>query len=198
MRKPVSVLLVLLFSVVVAVVWMVAVVNPVVTGYARAVLEAYTVDCVNRAMARVVEIDTYRELTDVRWSSSGMITGINVNMAVANKISGDVAGFSREHLDIMTAGGVPVPIGTFSGVPVLVGRGKAVKLRIQPLGVVNCRFDSSFTSGGINQTRHRVQLYADTTVNIVLPLSTHRVNVSVVMLFSESIIIGEVPQYVIP
>jgi sporulation protein YunB len=190
------------FSAVIAVlavtVYSFAVVNPVVYEYARAVLEAYTVDSVNRAMSQVIEADTYRTLTDIRRTESGAIVSINFNMSVANTIAGNVAEFSQVNLDNMTDGGVPVPVGTFSGVPVLVGRGKPVMLKIKPLGVVNCRFDSSFTTGGINQTRHRMLLYADTTVNVVLPLATRRLEVSIVMLFSESIIIGEVPQYVIP
>jgi sporulation protein YunB len=173
-------------------------VNPVVAEYARAVLETYTVAAVNRAVTQTVEMDTYSNLTDIRRTDSGAITSINVNMAIANKIASDIAGFSQNNLDSMTDGGVPVPVGTFSGVPVLVGRGKPIMLKIKPLGVVNCRFDSLFTTGGINQTRHRVLLFSDTTVNVILPLYTKRVEVSIMMLFSESIIIGEVPQYIIP
>jgi sporulation protein YunB len=198
MRKSASVFLILTVVFVFLLAWVAAVVNPVAAEYARAVLETYTVDAVNRAMTKVVETDTYNELTDIRRTESGAITSINVNMAVANKIAGNIAEFSQVNLDSMTDGGIPIPVGTFSGIPVLVGRGSPVLLKIKPLGVVNCRFDSSFTSGGINQTRHRMLLYADTTANIILPLYTKRTVVSVVMLFCESIIIGEVPQYVIP
>jgi sporulation protein YunB len=192
MRRPLSVILVLAFVFMSVTVWLVAVVNPIVAEYARAVLETYTVDAVNRAMAQVIETDTYRDLADIRRTANGAITSINVNMAAANKIASNIAGFSQTNLDTMTNGGVPVPVGTFSGIPMLVGRGGQVLLKIQPFGVVNCRFDSSFTSGGINQTRHRILLYADTTANIILPLYTKRAEVSVVMLFSESVIIEQV------
>jgi sporulation protein YunB len=198
MRKMSSFVLAALIAAVSGVVYTAAVVNPVAAEYARAVLETFTVNAVNRAMTQVIEADTYSALTDIRRADSGAITSISVNMAVANKIAGDVAGFSQANLDTMTNDGIPIPVGTFSGVPLLVGRGSPIMLKIKPLGVVNCRFDSSFTSGGINQTRHRMLLYADTTVNVILPLFSKRTEVSVVMMFSESIIIGEVPQYIIP
>jgi sporulation protein YunB len=175
-----------------------AVVNPVVYEYARAVLETYTVDSVNRAMTDVIKMDTYSTLTDIRRTESGAIISISYNMSVANTIAGNVAEFSQVNMDSMTDGGIPVPVGTFSGVPLLVGRGKPIMLKIKPLGVVNCRVDSTFTTGGINQTRHRMLLYADTTINVVLPLAVKRLEVSIVMMFSESIIIGEVPKYIIP
>ncbi|MDR1917837.1 MAG: sporulation protein YunB [Christensenellaceae bacterium] len=198
MRRVSAFVFALVVVVVSVAVYLLGIINPIVGEYARAVLETYTVDAVNRAMTQVVEMDTYTALTDIRRTASGAITSINVNMAVANKIAGNISAISQTNLDTMTVGGVPIPVGTFSGVPILVGRGSPIMLKIKPLGVVNCRFDSSFTTGGINQTRHKVLLYADTTVNVILPLYTKRVEVTVMMLFSESIIIGEVPQYVIP
>jgi sporulation protein YunB len=198
MRKASAFVFAAVIIVLSGLVYTAAVVNPVVADYARAVLEKYTVDAVNNALASAVEIDTYNDLTDIRRTASGTITSINVNMVLANKTAGGIAKSSQANLDTMTDGGIPIPIGTFSGVPLLVGRGKPIMLQIKPLGAVNCRFDSSFTSGGINQTRHRVLLYADTTVNVVLPLFSKRTEVSIMMLFSESIIIGEVPQYIIP
>jgi sporulation protein YunB len=198
MRRGTAYFLTAIVIALAVIVYTVVAVNPVVAEYARAVLETYTVDAVNRAVTQTIQMDTYSDLTDIRRAESGAITSINVNMAVANNIASNVAEFSQVNLDNMTDGGIPVPVGTFSGIPILVGRGKPIMLKISPVGAVNCRFDSLFTSAGINQTRHRVLLFADTTINVILPLSAKRVEVSIMMMFSESIIIGEVPQYIIP
>jgi sporulation protein YunB len=188
-------------AVMIIVVWtafLFAVVNPTVANYAQAELEALTVKAVNSGVTDVVETHTYSELIDVRRKENGSITSINVDMVKTNKIASDIATKSQNYLDNMAAGGLDVPIGTFSGVPILVGKGHIVKLKIKLIGSVNCRFDSSFVSGGINQTRHSMSLYVDTIVSVVLPLYTKRTEVAIQMLFCESIIIGDVPSYIIP
>lgn len=169
------------------------VVSPVVVNYSKSEIYAMAVNSVNAGIKDTLQINTYSEVTDVRRDGNGKITSINIDMVKMNSLSSAVGNKSYEHLSAAARGGISVPIGTFTGVPLLVGWGFPINLNINPAGSINSRFDSTFISGGYNQTRHRIVLYFDTVVNVVLPLSTHKVTVAVEMPLCESIIIGEVP-----
>ncbi len=63
-----------------------------------------------------------------------------------------------------------------------------------PIGAVASRFESQFTSVGINMTKHTLYLYVDVHVSIVMPIKTFEFYSSIQVLLAESIIIGEVPE----
>jgi len=173
-------------------------VNPIVAGAAQAKIEAMTIKAVNRAIAGVVTAGTYRELTDVRYDAQGKITSITANMMQMNGLSSDIALTSQGFLELFAAQGIDVPMGTFSGLPILTGRGPAINLRVVPIGAVNCAFDSVFIGQGINQTKHRVTLRVRTMVNLIMPLGNRNVKSEVEVLLSDSIIVGEVPEFMWP
>lgn len=176
-------------------IFVVTVVNPVVLNYAHAALDALTVQAVNAGVGDVVTADDYGQLTDIRRDPSGVITSISADVVEMNRIATQVADRAQSHLNQMGATGIAIPLGTFSGIPLLVGRGLPVILEIKLIGAVNCRFDSVFAAAGINQTQHKITLYVDAVVDIVLPLYTKRTNIAVQMLFADSIIVGKVPEF---
>ena len=183
--------------VVLVVVWLAVVVNPVVFNYAGAVLDAVAVRAVNCGVADVVNADTYSSLTDIRRDASGTITSISANAAAMNALAVEVSSRAQAYLATIGDDGIPVPWLTFSGVPFLVGRGSAVKLKMQLVGAVNCNFDSEFKTAGINQTEHKITLRTYAVVDVVLPFYTKRTNVAIEMLFADSIIVGRVPEFLV-
>ena len=187
----------LLVVLVLLVTYVVAVVNPVVFNYADAVVDAVTVQAVSRGVADVVNTDTYSSLTDIRRDNNGTITSINADALKMNLLAMQVSTRAQEYLTACATQGIPVPLGTFSGVPFWVGRGMPIKLNLQLVGAVNCNFESEFNSAGINQTEHKITLRSYATVDIILPLYTKRANVVIEMLFSDSIIVGEVPEFML-
>ena len=66
-------------------------------------------------------------------------------------------------------------------------------MKIVPVGAVSTEFMSEFSSAGINQTRHRIFLKLDTTVQMVIPTGTQTARVSAQVPVAESIIVGAVP-----
>ena len=197
MRRKTKWLCWLLVVLVLLVAYVVAVVNPVVFNYADAVVDAVTVQAVSRGVADVVNTDTYSSLTDIRRDNNGTITSINADALKMNLLAMQVSTRAQEYLTACATQGIPVPLGTFSGVPFLVGRGMPIKLNLQLVGAVNCNFESEFNSAGINQTEHKITLRSYATVDIILPLYTKRANVVIEMLFSDSIIVGEVPEFML-
>ena len=195
MRKVTRWLLKMGVFVVAVGIWLAVVVSPVVFHYADAVLEAVTVQAVNRGVADVVNAETYSTLTDIRRDQDGTITSINADAVAMNVLAVAVSARAQAYLASMGTDGIPVPVGTFSGIPFLVGQGFPVKLNLQLVGAVNCNFDSEFKTAGINQTEHKITLRTYAVVDIILPFYTKRTNVAIEMLFADSIIVGQVPEF---
>lgn len=197
MRKVTRWLLTVSVVAVVIIAWLVVVVNPVVFNYADAALDAMAMQAVNSGVADVVNTVTYGNLTDIRRDANGTITSINANAVAMNLLSAQVSARAQTYLDTKSDEGIPVPIGTFSGVPFLVGHGVPINLNLRLVGAVNCNFESEFKTAGINQTEHKITLRTYATVDVVLPFYTKRTNVVIEMLFSDSIIVGQVPEFLL-
>ena len=90
--------------------------------------------------------------------------------------------------------GLPIQIGTFSGVPFLIGRGPTINLNLVPISVVSGKFDSEFSSVGINMTKHTLFLYINVHVSVVLPIQAYDIYSTNQVLLGESIIMGKVPE----
>lgn len=90
--------------------------------------------------------------------------------------------------------GVNIPLGTFFGLPILVGQGPNVNIKLIPIGSINCVFSSKFSNAGINQTNHKIYLEVYSNINIILPTASHTVNTKTQIMIAENIIIGKVPQ----
>ena len=197
MRRVTSWVLRIGLVIAVAAVWLVFAVNPVVFNYAGALIDAVAVQAVNNSVADVVNTETYSNLTDIRRDQNGTITSINADAVAMNLLAVKVSTYAQNYLASLGNEGIPVPLGTFSGLPFLVGHGWAVKLNFKLVGAVNCSFDSEFKTAGINQTVHKITLRSYAVVDVVLPFCTKRTKVFVDMLFADSIIVGEVPEFML-
>ena len=60
--------------------------------------------------------------------------------------------------------------------------------------MVSGKFDSEFSSVGINITKHTLFLYIDVHVSIVLPINSYDIYSTNQVLLAESIILGKVPE----
>jgi len=174
---------------------MIAFVNPIVVNYSAAKIEAMTIKAVNRSINQIVRHDTFRDLVDIRYGGDGKITSLTTNMLQMNGLASDIAVKTQYEIERLATVGIEVPLGTFSGLPILTGKGRNIKLRVVPVGSINCSFASDFSAAGINQTRHRIILRVNSIVNLVMPLTTRRIEAVVEVMLCESIIIGEVPEW---
>jgi sporulation protein YunB len=184
-----------LITLVLMVGFMVAFVNPIVVNYSAAKIDAMTIKSVNRAVSQVVGTNTYRDLVDIRYDAQGKITSLTSDMIQINTLASSIALTAQGELDILATDGLDVPIGTFTGLPILTGKGRNINIGVIPIGSISTSFTSEFTSAGINQTRHRIVLTVHSTVHLVLPLHNRAVHAEIQVMLCESIIIGEVPEF---
>jgi len=169
-------------------------VNPIIISVSEARVRALSVLAVNNAIGEVVtNPDLYNELVKVQEDETGQITLIQANAIAVNHLNKRLMLATQQQIEDMGGVGVKIPLGSFSGLPVLNGLGPKVTIRLFPVGNVQCTFVSEFKSAGINQTNHKILVNMETRVSLVLPLATKQVTTMTQMLICESIIVGRVP-----
>ena len=171
------------------------VVNPVIIATSTAKVRSLSQRAVENVVWQVLsDSSIYDRLINTVRDEHGNIVALNSNSATINMLAIELTERSQEALSKMGAGGVNIPIGSFSGMPIFTGRGPNINIKMLPIGTIYCKFFSSFTSAGINQTNHRVYLRVHSSVSVILPMANQIVDTQTELMISESIIIGKIPE----
>ncbi|MBS6464142.1 MAG: sporulation protein YunB [Firmicutes bacterium] len=159
-------------------------------------IDALMTTAVNQAVFLTLEDKTnYEDVVTVTRNESGDIQLLAANSVKINYINRLVAYTAQEKLGEYYEEGLPVPLGTLSGIRVLSGYGREIYLDIVTIGNVTCQFYSEFDEAGINQTRHSVYLNVRAETDIVIPTRTKTVCSETSVLICEAVIVGKVPEF---
>lgn len=170
-------------------------VNPIIISISEAKVRSLSVRAVNNAISAViVDPAIYDNLITIEENAEGEVTLIQVNPIQINSLTKELALETQNNLEEMGETGINIPIGSFSGLPILNGLGPMIAIRLIPVGSINCNFTSEFNSAGINQTNHKIYVNIETKVSLVLPLAISYITTYSQMLICESIIVGDVPE----
>lgn len=171
------------------------VVSPIIKTYTSAETQAVTEEAINRAVSNVINQSLkYDSLIDISYTASGDIASFTANQFEINSISREIVEQAQIEMQTLGDEGLNINLGTFSGIPFLIGRGPIINLKLTPIGAVSSSFENTFESVGINMTKHTLYLYINVHVNIVLPIKSYDIYTSNQVLLAESIIIGKVPE----
>ena len=118
---------------------------------------------------------------------------ISVNTVVVNQLARRFYQVAQVYLDRMGDNGIDIALGTFTGLPFLVGIGPKINIKLVQIGAMTSTFTSSFHSAGINQTNHSLYINLYASVSLILPAYHSTVDSVTEFLVVESIINGEVP-----
>ena len=170
------------------------VVNPIIINTVELKSKSMTTQAINSAIADVLDgTITYNDLVNIVTNEIGDVELIQANTLKVNMLSKDIARSTETKLDTFGQSGIKIPLGTFTGMTFLVGKGPSLTLSTMPIGAVTCAFESIFESAGINQTAHRIYLNVTADVGVVLPFTTRKLRTSQAVMVSENIIIGKIP-----
>jgi sporulation protein YunB len=169
-------------------------VNPIIVSVSEIKVKSLSIQAINNSVSEVVaESALYNDLIKIITNKDGDIVSIQANTILINSLSKDLAKVAQNKIEQLGNIGVNIPLGTFSGMPIFVGRGPNVKIKILPIGAISCEFYSKFTGNGINQTYHRIYVNVRANVTIILPTARHNIDTETSVLLCESIIVGKVP-----
>ncbi len=169
--------------------------NPILKDTVEAKSKALATRAMNSAISDVVMNSIiYDDLINIVTDEFGNISMIQANALEINNLSKDLAQTTELRLEEFGKVGMKVPLGSFSGIPILVGRGPLITVRASPVGAVHCSFSSKFEYAGINQTNHKIYLTISADVSVVMPVISQKFTADQQVLIAESIIVGQVPE----
>lgn len=170
-------------------------ISRVVFSYSEGKVRALSVKAVNNAVSELVtNRNIYDNLVNITTNVDGDITLIQANSIQINMLMKDLIKTSQLKLEKIGADGINIPVGTFTGLTLLNGKGPNINVGLIPIGDVACNFYSEFISAGINQTLHRLYVTIDTNVSVILPFVTNTVFTTTNILICESVIVGKIPE----
>lgn len=169
-------------------------VNPIIVDTGKAEIKEKFAFCVNAAVEDIMKgTITYEDLISVVTDSKGKIVLLQANSIQINSLSRKLIDRSYKELMQNLSGTLKIPLGSFTGIPILNGLGPMVEVSATPYAAIKCKFLSQFISAGINQTVHKIYLSVDSEISMVFPFSKVVANEKSDVLVSESLIIGEIP-----
>lgn len=170
-------------------------INPIILTSNQSTIKSKANDIINQAISQsLTQTDIYEQLITISTDSSGNVSSISANTLNANKINNLVLSNCQTLLNQTDKLYLFVPLGTFSGIPLLNGIGPKLKVQMLPIGNVESSFKSNFTSVGINQTHHEIYLNFKLNISILLPGTNQTICVNSQVLIAESVIVGKVPE----
>ncbi len=169
---------------------------PVVTEATWSTIYSLSTSAVSNAVYDVINETgiTYDDLVTIEEDANGSISLISVNTITVNQLARRFYQVAQEYLDEMGENGIDIALGTFTGIPFLVGIGPKINIKLVSIGIMTASFTSSFESAGINQTKHTLTINIYASVSLILPAYTSTVDSTTEFLVAESIINGEVPE----
>lgn len=169
--------------------------TPTILDVAETRIKSETTRAINDAVNIAIS-DGYRysDFVTVEKDSNNEISLIYADSIKVNTLARQMAIASQSMINNIDSFDVNIPLGTLSGVPLLSEKGPKVNIIVSPVGTVNCSFESTFETAGINQTLHRIYLNVESTVDLIIPTAHTQVVTKTPILLCESVIIGKVPQ----
>ncbi len=170
------------------------VVNPVIIESSSAKTRSLSQKAVEQAIYDTINGNAiYDSLVMISRDEAGNVAYITTNALQINILARELARSAQEKLEDLGEEGIDIPLGTFTGMPIFVGRGPNINIKLLPIGSISCKFSSEFNDAGINQTNHKIYLTVTTNVSVILPTANQTVQTTTQVLIAESIIVGEIP-----
>ena len=158
-------------------------------NYAKAIGVNITEETVNEL---IKEVD-YNTLMNISYNNEGKIIAATANVIELNKLSSNIAYRIQEKLSNMDKVTVKIPIGEALGLSIFSGYGPDLDIKLVPMGNVETKFNSEFTSQGINQTKHTIYMNVENAITIIAPFIGTTVKCNRTVTACETVIIGDIP-----
>ncbi len=168
-------------------------VNPIIEQVSEHEVKALASIAVNSACDDIISKYLTSDIINYVMDGDGNLQMVTTNTATMNTISRKAIEASQKKITTLGQRGVPIPLGSLSGITFLSGQGPDVYIKVFPIGSVNANFTSEFIASGINQTRHKIMLNVYADIRVVMPGANDVVRTETQILLCENLIIGKVP-----
>lgn len=166
--------------------------KPISASIAEIQAQALATELINRSVSEIFdEMELSSDaLETITFSEDNTVASVHADAVLANTVKNAVTLRIQDHLSQIQNRQVNIPIGTIIGGEITNGAGPSVPIYISLSGNVRSDFESTFESGGIDQTVHRLSLRIVAEINIIMPLHAVSTTVETTVLIGETVIVG--------
>ncbi|MFI5358504.1 MAG: sporulation protein YunB [Halanaerobiales bacterium] len=170
-------------------------ITPIFFNLAEVEVHNIVNEVINKAVGREVENLLYQDMVNYIYNEQGEIVLIQPNIAFINRFTTNLSLAIQRELQGISRETVAVPMTRILGIDILAAYGPELKMRIIPAGyTVPPRLVDSFSTAGINQTRHKIYLSLTAKVKLIVPFKSRTIDVHADVPVTEVVILGRVPQ----
>ncbi|MBQ1660736.1 MAG: sporulation protein YunB [Clostridia bacterium] len=169
--------------------------KPVAESISEMQAKALATEIINQSVADIIDENniTCEQLETLSFSPDNRITAVSSDTIVTNKLKNAVTLRIQDNISGIRNRRVDIPLGTIIGGELFNGQGPSIPLFISLSGNVESDFESTFESGGINQTVHKLSVNIKAEITVLMPLGSYSTNVDTSVLVGETVIVGDVP-----
>lgn len=165
-------------------------VTPAIRSFAQNSAQSVLADCLERAVKSV----SAEDVLNITRDDSGRVSAIAVNADAINRYQAGVASAVQDELNRRGKCRIRVPIGSLTNINLFQGRGPRLTVHLTPSAAVRTEPQSSFSTGGINQTCHTLDLTVYASVTVLFPDgSSETYPLSATLCVAQTVIVGDVP-----
>lgn len=168
---------------------------PAVKSLATAAAMRQSTQIIYSCVEKITKDMSYGDFYTMCRAEDGKINSIEINTPSVNKVRTDIAKEVLSAVNGCDMQKISLPLGTALNHLMFRGHGPKIPISIASSGFAEVNIKSSFSSGGINQTVHAVSVNVKTTVNVILPYDITSVTVETDVPVTETVIVGNVPNY---
>lgn len=130
----------------------------------------------------------------LRSDNNGRLEYLSVNSMIVNNICAETASTVSQNLNNLTTSKIRLPLGVFTGLPILSHFGPSTTIRLQPIGDATADYETSMTQAGVNQVNFQVWINVHTTVSIVNPLWSKDLEITRKLTLVNTVFNSEIPK----
>jgi sporulation protein YunB len=169
-------------------------IKPLLFSVTNAEVRIITTESINKTVKDELSKNVkYSDFVSIKTDRNGDISAIELNTVEMNKFGNNIALRIQEEMKFIGGTGVSVPLGVLTGSSILAYYGPRMKIKVSPVGNITTDFKSELQSAGINQTRYRVYICVNTTLQVMIPLGKEKVDITSTIPIAETLIVGKVP-----
>ena len=151
-------------------------------------------NCSYAAIDECTKSGQFNGLCTIEKDTAGKVAYVNTDVLALNVLSVKLASDCYDRLETLCNDGFSVPCGVFTGIRLLAGQGKKVRVKYVTVLSVQCDMVRSFESCGINQSRLTLTAVIHANVTLYTPLGKNEYDEKIEVPVYDNFIIGEVPE----
>ncbi len=195
LKRRLLILLITAFLLTILFFWCVIKLLPLVRVQAQAGVRNLAYSVVSEVTLEVMseEGTSYSDLVELLKDGEGNITALFTKSEKVNILKSRIINGVVEELNGCEKKDISIPLGNLTKSLWLTGRGAKIKVRVLKTSSVEAEMNSSFTSVGINQTRHTLSLDVRLKMQVSVLTRTFTVDVFDSITVADTVIVGKVP-----